>query len=94
MDARDVFNALPDALRQKIGLRTVRERLREKGFEMSEKKAVDDKGEAWRKKRLRWCEARHDWTEDRCSSKIQAVADFKEFTFYKKTLKSRFKVKS
>ena len=27
VDARDAFNALPDALRQKISLRTVRERL-------------------------------------------------------------------
>ena len=94
VDARDVFNALPDALRQKISVRTVRERLRDKGFAMSEKKAVDDKGDAWRKVRLHWCEARRQWTPERCLQKLQAVADFKEFTYYNKNLKSRFKVKS
>ena len=94
VDSRDVFNALPDALRQKISLRTVRERLREKGFEMGEKKAVDDKGDAWRKRRVQWCEARRHWTAEVCARRIQGVADFKEFTFYKKKLKSRHKVKS
>ena len=81
VDARDVFNALPDALRRTICLRAVRERLRSKGFQMSEKKAVDGKGEAWRKQRVLWCEARRQWTADRCLCEIQAVADFKEFTF-------------
>ena len=94
VDSRDVFNALPDALRQKICLRTVRERLREKGFAMSEKKAVDDKGDAWRKQRVVWCQARQQWTEERCRRQVQGVADFKEYTFYTKNLKSRFKVKS
>ena len=94
VDSRDVFNALPDALRQKICLRTVRERLRDKGFAMGEKKAVDDKGDAWRKERVRWCQPRRHWTGESCCRRIQGVADFKEFTFYKKNLKARHKVKS
>ena len=92
--ARDVFNGLPDALRQKICVRTVRERMRDKGFQMGEKKAVDDKGDAWRKTRLHWCKLRRGWTEERCRSYVQGVADFKEFTYYAKKLKVRFQVKS
>ena len=72
VDAADVFNALPDKLRHKICLRTVRERLREKGFEMGDKKAVDDKGDAWRKRRLAWCKPRKHWSGIMCIAKCQA----------------------
>lgn len=94
VESGDVFNALPDALRQKVSARTVRERLRERGFEMGEKKAVDDKGDAWRKRREAWCKPRRHWGADRWCSKVQAVADFKLFTYYHKRLKARFEVKS
>ena len=45
VEARDVWKALPPALRNRITMRTVLNRLREKGYMMQEKLAGDDQGE-------------------------------------------------
>ena len=45
VEAHDVWKALPASLRNKVTMRTVANRLREKGFTMQEKLAGDDKGE-------------------------------------------------
>ena len=42
-------------MRRKICLRIVRERLRAKGFQMDDKKAGDDKGDACRNRRRGFC---------------------------------------
>ena len=53
VEARDVWKALPPALRNRITMRTVLNRLREKGYMMQEKLAGDDQGEQWK------CSLRH-----------------------------------
>ena len=54
VEAHDVWKALPVPLRNKVTMRTVANRLRDKGFSMQEKLAGDDKGEQWRLRRLRF----------------------------------------
>ena len=94
LHSRDVWNALPDSLRRKICLRTVRERLRAKGFQMDDKKAGDDKGDAWRKRRLGFCSKHVRRSPAQWAQHVQAVCDFRYFTFYPRALKQRHKVKS
>lgn len=94
VDSRIVYNALPDALRKKICVRTVRERLREKGYAMDDKKAGDDKGELWRKRRLAFCRTHQAKTPARWTNSLQAVGDFRLFTYYPKHMKKKHQVKS
>ena len=47
-----VWRALRVGLRNKISIRTVGNRLAEKGYTMQEKLARDDQGEAWRRARV------------------------------------------
>ena len=91
---RDVWNALPDRLRRKLCLRTVRERLRENGFQMDEKKAADDKGDAWRKRRFTWCQKYQRRSAKQWGNALQAVGDFRIFTWYPRRMKAKHKVKS
>lgn len=59
VESRDVWNELPLHFKSKVCLRTVRNRLREKGYVMDEKHTGDDMGDEWRKHRDRFCR-RHE----------------------------------
>ena len=62
VEARDVWKALRGELRDKVSIRTVANRLREKGFKMEEKLSGEDKGEAWRMRRVRFCRSSQETT--------------------------------
>ena len=94
VESRDIWNALPAVLRAKVCLRTIRNRLREKGYAMDEKLTGDDKGVAWRKTRVQFCTRRRKWTEAMWTNRVQGVGDFRFFTFFPKKFKRRHWVKS
>ena len=94
VESRDVSNELPDGLRGKVCLRTIRERLRERGFQMGDKKTADDQGDAWRKRRIAFCEGHAGRTTARWSRSVQAVGDFQLFTWYPKGMRTRHRTKS
>ena len=93
VESRDVWNALPKPLRLKLSLRTIRNRLREKGYAMEEKLTGDDKGLAWRQARVRFCKQRSHWTKAMWANHVQAVGDFRFFTYFPKRFKRRKAVK-
>ena len=59
VEATDVWKALSANLRRKICTRTVSNRLKAQGYKMEEKLSGDDKGEAWRKTRVRFNKTHH-----------------------------------
>ena len=60
----------------------MKSRLADKGYNLEEKLAADDKGLAWRKRRLAFCSAHKGKSEDQWVNTVQAVGDFKEFTYF------------
>ena len=94
VEAREVWKALKADLRNKITIRTVANRLREKGFKMEEKLAGDDRGEQWRKRRVRFCTVHNKKSATQWANRAQAVADFRYFVYYPQGLKSRYERKS
>ena len=90
----DVWCALPDSLRNKICVKTVKQRLAEKGFGAHDKLTADDKGIAWRKRRLAFCTEHQHKSEDQWVSAVQAVGDFKEFTYFPRSMKTLHKQKN
>ena len=94
VESRDVWDDLPAGLRRKICLRTVRDRLRQKGYVMDGKKARDDKGSIWRRRRVAFCRSHKSKTTARWPNSVQAVADFRLFICCPKVFKRRHKVKS
>ena len=94
VDSRDVHSALPDALRRKVTPRTVRNRLAERGFSMQDKKAGDDHGDEWRRRRLAFCDRYRHKTENQIVQLVQGVGDFRLFTYHPRRLKKRAKVKT
>lgn len=91
VDNRDVWNALDDDLRKKITPRTVGNRLAEKGYTTEDKAMGDDRGKAWRKRRLEFCDRHIDKTAQHWANTVQAVGDFRYFNFYPKKLKLKQK---
>ena len=87
----DVWRALDDALRAKICVKTVKNRLMEKGYTLEDKLAADDRGKAWRDRRLAFCDKHREKSEDQWGHALQAVGDYKEFTYFPRTLKTRHK---
>ena len=94
VEARDVWKALPPALRSRITMRTVLNRLREKGYMMQEKLADDDQGEQWRLRRLHFSKGHVGKTAKQWERQVQAVADFRYFVYYPTNMKARHKRKS
>lgn len=88
---KDVWCALADSLRTRVSVKTVRNRLAEKGFKLEEKLTADDKGVAWRNRRLAFCNVHRGKSEEQWVNAVQAVGDFKEFTYYPRALKTRHK---
>ena len=71
VERRDVWKALPVALREKITPRTVGNRLREKGYAMEEKLQGDDHGAQWRKRRFQFCKTHDRKTPSQWASHVQ-----------------------
>lgn len=94
VEARDVWKALAPGLRNKITVRTVANRLHEKGYKMEEKLAGDDQGVLWRKTRVSFCTRHKSKTAKKWMEHVQAVADFRYFVWYPQGMKARHKRKS
>ena len=89
--SRKVRNALPAKLKRKIGRKTVIRRLAAKGYTPQKKRSKACQSEGNRRKRLAFSNAHKDKTAQMWKNTVQAVADFKDFTFYPKDLKPRHK---
>lgn len=89
--SRKVRNALPKKLKRKVTRRTVRRRLAEKGFKPMLKLSKLDHSEKNKKKRLAFCKSHESKTVADWRHAVQAVADFRDFTYYPKDLKPRHK---
>ena len=94
VEAPDVWKGLKPALRQKVCIRTVANRLRQMGYKMENKLAGDDKGELWRRKRVKFCQTHMSKTATQWARHVQAVADFRYFTYCPQEMKSRHARKS
>lgn len=91
VDARKIHNALPKKLKKKIGARTVIRRLAEKGYKARNKLNKSCVSEENNKKRIKFCKAHVDKSAQDWKNNVQAVGDIKEFTYYPKELRARFK---
>ena len=91
VDSRMVHSALPRTLRGKVQRRTVRRRLAEQGFVPTKKVAKTDPGPALRKRRLDFAKAHEAKTPAQWKGELQAIGDFKEFTWYPKELRPKFR---
>ena len=94
VEKRDVWKALPLNLRNKISIRTVGNRLAQKGHKMREKLARDDKGEKWRRTRMVWCGRKRSRTATQWAETLQGCGDFRYFNFYPRGMKARHARKS
>lgn len=90
VDSRDVSKALPACLQGKICLRTIRNRLKEKGYTPQPKLAKDDLQRCVREPRIAFCKANEHRSPGQWSNYLQACGDLKDFTYYPKSLKGRF----
>ena len=88
--ARKIQKALPVKIKKTIGKRTLQRRLAEKGFLPEKKLNKKDPGPQGRKRRLNWCKLYEGWTSRQWVAHVDAVADFKEFTWYPSDLRPRF----
>lgn len=91
IDSREVHKKLPKRLRTKIGRKTVVRRLAEKGYSMQEKLSKNDASVALCKRRVKFAKQYENWTPAQWKAEVQAVGDFKLFTWYPKSLYSKFK---
>ena len=64
VEYKDVWCALPDALRAKIYVETVKNRPAEKGYRLEDKLLADDQRKPWRDRRLAFCGAHRDKSGD------------------------------
>ena len=67
---KDVWCALPDSLLAKICVKTVKNRLVEKGYALEDKLAADDRWTAWGNRGLASCSAHKDTDEDPMGSHL------------------------
>ena len=91
VDKGKIHRALPKKLKQKIGPRTVALRLGEKGIKARGKLSKSRVSNTLMKKRLAFCRSHEDKTASDWKNSLQAVADIKEFTWYPRDLRARFK---
>lgn len=89
--SREVSTALPRTLRTKVCHRTIRNRLRDKGY-VPQKKLEKNELEAKRRKdRVEFCAEHGRRTADGWKRYLQGCGDLKEYTYYPHALKARFK---
>ena len=70
--------------------RTLIRRLAAKGYKPERKISKNDPGPALMKKRLKFAKKYSSWDASDWKSNLQAVGDFKDFTWYPRWLKPRF----
>ena len=90
IDSRRVQKALPKKLQNKMGRRTIRRRLAEKGYTPQKKMCKQDFKESQIRKRMKFQEEHEGESEAEWKQKLQAVGDFKEFTYYPQHMRSKF----
>ena len=73
-----------------VSARTVSRRLAAKGYKMREKNNGDDKGAAWRKRRVLWGKKNRKRSSKQWKKKLQGVCDFRFFVFHPKKMKTEF----
>lgn len=89
--SREVSMALPRPLRQKLSLRTIRNRLKDKGYTPQKKLDKDELKAKHRKDRVEFCTAHEHRSADGWKRYLQGCGDLKEYTYYPRALKARFK---
>ena len=91
VDARIIHTNLPKKIKDKITQKTVLNRLAEKGYTMQPKLDKTDLGPTQTAKRYDFSRKLKDLTAAQWKVKLQACGDIKEFTYYPKGLRSKFK---
>ena len=91
IDSRILHKNLPKTIRDKIGRRTVLHRLAAKGYKTQPKLSKTDLGPKQSAKRKAWCNKFKSRTPAQWKAKLQGVGDIKEFTYYPRGLRSKFK---
>ena len=91
IDSRTLHTSLPKKLRQKIVRRTVIRRLASKGYIPEKKINKSDPGDALAKRRVVFSSKYQHYIASDWIEELQGVGDFKEFTYYPKELKPKFK---
>ena len=91
VESRDVHQALPRALQRKLSLRTVRNRLAEKGYVPEKKQTKAELQVECKKRRVAFCEEHQHRSGESWTRFLQACGDFKDFTYYPRTMQSRFR---
>ena len=81
---------MPWALQQKLTARTLRNRLKEKGYYPQLKQTKAELQVACKKRRVDFCQEHAHRTGESWARYLQACGDFKDFTYYPRTLRSRF----
>lgn len=92
VDSRKVRNALPVKLRTKIGRRTVIRRLAEKQYTPQKKVSKEDPGPVLARRRVIFS-SDNKKSASQWKQTLQGVGDVKEFSFYPRDLKPRFREK-
>ena len=89
--SREVSAALSRTLRQKVCQRTIRNRLKDKGYVPQKKQDKDELKAKHRKARVEFCNVHEHRTSDGWKHYLQGCGVLKEYTYYPRTLKARFK---
>ena len=91
MDAKTIHKALPKILQKKIKQRTIIRRLASKGYVPQRKLNKSDPSIKNKQKRFKWCKKFKDRTAQEWKANLQAIGDFKDFTYYPKELQPKFR---
>ena len=90
VDSRKIHSALPKKVKKKIGKRTVRRRLAEKGLKPKTKLRNNDFSVTLLRKRKALGDKYLEWNAAAWKTDLQAVGDMKEFTWYPQDMRARF----
>ena len=90
VDSKIIHSHLPPTIKKKVKRRTIIRRVASKGFKPERKIAKNDPGPALMKKRLNFAKKYFHWDASDWKANLQAVGDFKDFTWYPRELKPRF----
>ena len=82
MDSNNLHRHLPPKIKKKEKRRTLIRRLAAKGYKPERKISKNDPGPALMKKRLKFAKKYSSWDASDWKSNLQAVGDFKDFTWY------------
>ena len=90
VDSRGVAAALPPKLRKKVCLRTIRNRLKEKGYAPKPKVEKNDLSRKCRSERMAFCQAHAHKSGEAWRRALQGCGDIKDFTYYPRSMRARF----